>query len=98
MGYPGHGAERGGVRVPWDRQGRRAGGVSQGQGGDDRRVRVARAGAGRDRPVCPRAAASKIGRASCRERVEISVVAVSLKKNKKYRDGGTHLRVYDTGR
>ena len=51
MGCPGHGAERRGVRVPRHRQGRCPGGVSQGQGGDDRRVRVARAGAGRDRPV-----------------------------------------------
>ena len=41
MGHPGYGAERRGVRVPRDRQGRRPGGVSQGQGGDDRRVCVA---------------------------------------------------------
>ena len=43
MGCPGYEAERCGVRVPRDRQGRRAGGVSQGQGGDDRRVRVVQA-------------------------------------------------------
>ena len=48
---PGHEGERGGVRVPRRREGRQPGGVSQGQGGDDRRVRVARPGAGRDRPV-----------------------------------------------
>src|ERR1039457_3693292 len=51
MGRPGHGAEYRRVRVPRYRQGRCPGGVSQGQGGDGRRVRVARGGAGGDRPV-----------------------------------------------
>src|ERR1035438_7588774 len=50
-GCPGHGAEYRRVRVPRHREGCCPGGVSQGQGGDGRRVRVARGGAGGDRPV-----------------------------------------------
>src|SRR5487761_1275622 len=51
MGYPGHGGERRGVRLP-GLQGRHPGRVSQGQGRDRRRVRVACGGSGGDRAVC----------------------------------------------
>src|SRR5258708_13955426 len=46
-----------------------------------------RTGSRRDRVPPPCRTAGKIGRASCRERVEISVVAVSLKKKKRKRGG-----------
>src|SRR2546422_10922861 len=39
--------------------------------------------------------ASKIGRAACRERVEISVVAGSLKKKKKIERDSATVQVYD---
>src|ERR1700733_633450 len=51
MGRAGHGAERRRVRLSRYRGGHHPGRVSQGQGRDGERVRVARAGAGRDRAV-----------------------------------------------
>jgi hypothetical protein len=51
VGRPGHGGERGVLRVSRDREGQGTGSVSQGQDGGGQRVRVARGSAGRDRPV-----------------------------------------------
>src|SRR3989475_11206862 len=51
---------------------------------------AARGGGAAPRRRAATSARNQIGRASCRERVEISVVAVSLKKKKKDNVSGVH--------